>query len=739
MRLPRIATALVRISARLTPLLAAAPAWAGGDLAVARGAVWRYLDDGSDQGTAWHAPGFDDSGWASGPAQLGYGDGDEGTEVSFGPDPDNKYTTTYYRHEFDVVDPSAYAFGLLRLAHDDGAIAYLNGVELQRSNMPFGTVTYTTLASSTVAGAGESAFRPFDFDPGLLTAGTNTLAVEVHQRSLTSSDTSFDLELELSDVPILKRGPYLQHVLQTEAQVRWQTGTASNLLLRWGLAPDALDQSYSLPFATIDHVGFISGLQPSTKYYYSIGSSTDVLAGGDDEHFFVTPPAAGDDTPLRAWVLGDTGTAAPMARQVRDAYLALPESDETDMILLLGDNAYDEGTDIEYQGGIFDTYGEIVRRTVMWPTRGNHDESASTYFGIFSVPTTGQGGGVPSGTELYYSFDAGNVHFISLDSESSSKVVGGPMYNWLESDLLATDQDWIVAFWHHPPYSKGSHDSDDESDLVDMRTNFVPLLEAHGVDLVLSGHSHSYERSYLIDGHHGVESTFSPALHQVDGGDGRPVEDGGDGAYVKVMAPNQGAVYCVAGSSGKLSSTDDVTLDHSAMFLSELLPGSVILEFEGPQLDVRFLDWDGVVIDWFTMLSFPDEGLTAGSVAMSATAGGTQGFALDAGASHGGEAYWMFGSLSGTSPGLPIGGVLLPLNFDAYLALTVNNPTLGFFSGFFSTLAPDGTSSAALTLPAGLVGSLVGLTAHHAFVAFDNLLAGSASFASNPVKLTFLP
>src|SRR5688572_25498648 len=99
------------------------------------------------------------------------------------------------------------------------------------------------------------------------------------------------------------------------------------------------------------------------------------------------------------------------------------------------------------------------------------------------------------------------------------------MLTWLENDLAATVQPWIIAFWHHPPYTKGSHNSDTESDLIQMRQNALPILENYGVDLVLSGHSHSYERSYFIDGHYGLSGTFS-SMHQIDSGDGRVSGDG---------------------------------------------------------------------------------------------------------------------------------------------------------------------------------------------------------------------
>jgi len=163
---------------------------------VAAGSVWKYNDSGADLGTAWREPGFDDSGWASGPGQLGYGDFDEATVVSYGPNPDQKPITTYFRRAFAVDDPARFATLLLRLLRDDGAVVYLNGVEVFRSNMPTGPVTFLTLASGAVTGGAESTnFYPATVDPALLVPGTNVLAVEVHQHSPTSSDLSFDLEL----------------------------------------------------------------------------------------------------------------------------------------------------------------------------------------------------------------------------------------------------------------------------------------------------------------------------------------------------------------------------------------------------------------------------------------------------------------------------------------------------------------------------------------------------------------
>jgi VCBS repeat-containing protein len=158
---------------------------------VARGDVWKYLDDGSDQGTGWIAPSFDDSGWASGASELGYGDNDEATEVGFGPDENNKYPTTYFRRTFNVSEDLDITALTMELLRDDGAVVYLNGTEVARDNVPAGA-QYNTYAS---ANSQDNEITSFVIDPALLVAGDNVFAVEVHQDSGTSSDISFDLRL----------------------------------------------------------------------------------------------------------------------------------------------------------------------------------------------------------------------------------------------------------------------------------------------------------------------------------------------------------------------------------------------------------------------------------------------------------------------------------------------------------------------------------------------------------------
>lgn len=163
---------------------------------VPAGSTWRYRDNGQNLGTIWRIPSFDDRGWSMGAAELGYGDDDEATETYPGPDPNNKFVTTYFRRAFVVTNASQFTNLTVGLLRDDGGVVYLNGREVLRSQMPDGTISYGTLAMQPpVFGIDESTFFEGQIDPTLLTEGTNTLAVEVHQVTLDSSDVSFDLEL----------------------------------------------------------------------------------------------------------------------------------------------------------------------------------------------------------------------------------------------------------------------------------------------------------------------------------------------------------------------------------------------------------------------------------------------------------------------------------------------------------------------------------------------------------------
>ena len=568
---------------------------------VAQGSQWKYLDNGSNQGTSWFQPNFDDSNWKTGKAKLGYGDNDEATTINYGSDPNNKFITTYFRTSFTLTNPAAFISFPLRLLRDDGAVVYLNGIEVWRSNMPVGNITAATLATTSISGTDEATFQFTTIAASAFVAGKNVIAVEIHQSALDSSDIGFDLELKGSNTATVMRGPYLQTGTPNSVMVRWRTDVATNSRVRYGLILTDLNLGVTELTNTTEHTVKLTGLTPNTKYYYSIGSTVQTQAGGDATHFFITAPTAAK--PTRIWVLGDAGFGNDEQKSVRDAYANFTGTRYTDLWLMLGDNAYESGTDSEYQNGVFNIYPTFLRQSVLWPTIGNHDTAQSPnpaadipYYQIFSLPQNGEAGGLASGTEDYYSFNYGNIHFVCLDSMTSDRQPGSPMLTWLASDLATQNKLWVIAFWHHPPYSKGSHDSDTDTIMSEMRQNIVPLLEAYNVDLVLTGHSHSYERSFLIDGHYGSSNSFSESLKK-NAGSGRINETG---AYVKANRnAHEGTVYAVAGTGG-LARTSP--LNHPAMNVSMSSLGSMVLDVDGNKLEAKFLNETGIVSDSFTLL-----------------------------------------------------------------------------------------------------------------------------------------
>ena len=165
------------------------------------GSTWRYRDTGEDQGAAWRAPGFVDTAWKSGRAQLGYGDGDEATVVGFGPDSANKFITTYFRTRFDLAGIAAIQSLTLGIVRDDGPVVYLNGIEVYRNNLPESEILFGSPANSAIGGADEGALLEAPIDLAALREGENVLAVEMHQSGRGSSDLSFDLQLTARRLP----------------------------------------------------------------------------------------------------------------------------------------------------------------------------------------------------------------------------------------------------------------------------------------------------------------------------------------------------------------------------------------------------------------------------------------------------------------------------------------------------------------------------------------------------------
>ncbi|MCE6990019.1 metallophosphoesterase [Dyadobacter sp. CY323] len=418
-------------------------------------------------------------------------------------------------------------------------------------------------------------------------------------------------------IPSLIRGPYLQSATSVSIVIRWRTDEASNSQVKFGSSAANLNKVVDDVTPVTEHEVKLTGLNPKTRYYYSIGSSSTVLQG-NSENYFETPPLPGAIGKYRIGVIGDCGNNSVNQLNVRDQVGNYLGANYMNAWILLGDNAYSFGTDPEYQSNFFNVYKDgFLKKSPLYPAPGNHDYADNSdhqndhnipYYDVFTIPKQGEAGGVASGTEAYYSFDYGNIHFLSLDSygkeDNATRLYDtlGKQVTWIKQDLAANaNKDWIVAYWHHPPYSKGSHDSDTESSMLKIRTDFIRILERNGVDLILCGHSHDYERSKLMQGHYGLENSLDPSVHNLSSSSGMYDGSLNSCPYEKKSAKNRGTVYVVSGSAGQLGGMK-ANYPHDALpFSNATHGGGMVLEVEGNRLDAKWIGADGVIRDKFTL------------------------------------------------------------------------------------------------------------------------------------------
>lgn len=362
---------------------------------------------------------------------------------------------------------------------------------------------------------------------------------------------------------------------------------------------------HSAPAGTFQYETRLRDLKPATTYYYAVYDGDRRLTPDDGTYRFTTHPSQGTTGPVRFWVIGDGGTGREPQNAVHEAMLHTVEREHhpLDFLLHVGDMAYGIGRDMEFQSRFFESYEPTLRNTVCWPAMGNHEGRTSSgrtgigpYYDAYVVPTRAEAGGLASGTEAYYSFDYANIHFICLDSHDLDRRPGEPMARWLKADLERTRADWLIAFWHHPPYTKGSHDSDKERDLTEMRQHIMPIIEQGGVDLVLTGHSHVYERSMLMDGAYATNTVAENVI--LDDGDGDPA---GDGAYRKSAGihPHEGTVQVVTGNAGQTLGRVGTLPVMRKVFVEH---GSVLVDVHGDTLVARMINRDGVERDLFSVV-----------------------------------------------------------------------------------------------------------------------------------------
>jgi hypothetical protein len=427
------------------------------------------------------------------------------------------------------------------------------------------------------------------------------------------------------------RGPYMQTQTSDGIIIKWRTDVSTSTKVWYGDSPFNLTSEAVINNNVNDHTLALTGLNPYTKYYYAVGNMNGILAGADSSHYFITAPLPYTEQNIRVWATGDFGKGNQCQIDTKVSFQDYTQAQniDPDIWLWLGDNAYDDGKDNEYQSKVFDLpgYSDIFSWMPFFPSPGNHDYNSiwssngvlgipytltsisdhnGAYYDIVDVPEYAEAGGFPSTHEVFYSYDYGNTHFLSLNSEVfavGSDNVLDQMKEWIDDDLAQNDKDWTIAYWHQPPYSKGSHDSDDFYELVMamMREEVVPLLESYDIDMIICGHSHVYERSYLIHGHYGLSNSLLPSMI-LDNSNGNRAQGN---AYVKdPSSPNpQGTVYAVVGNAG--SSHDTIFGNHPVMASSYTGSGncgSLILDIYKNELRGRHLTINGALVDDFSIV-----------------------------------------------------------------------------------------------------------------------------------------
>lgn len=403
------------------------------------------------------------------------------------------------------------------------------------------------------------------------------------------------------------RAPYLLMNSTDSILLRWGTNEDVQGEVHYGLKPEQLDQVVVEQEASRDHRLTLSGLQAGTRYYYRIKNRDQDQWLQNKPEWFYTSPTAKSNASSRILILGDPGYASSMQTNVLESVLGWarenirPDRAYLDMVLTTGDNAYKNGSAEEFRKNFFTPYQSIFRNIPLWPVFGNHDARRKAFYKLFDRPTRAESGGVASHDKTYFSFNYSQTHFVILDSHYGDVTPGSIMLTWLEKDLELNKLPWTVVLFHHPPYTRGTHNSDNPEDsrgrMQRVRQNLLPILDAAKVDMVISGHSHGYERSPMLTCHYGTSDSLQEWMQER----GSKAKKAMGVVYHKTSGPDQafnGVVYMVVGSSAKV---DNAPFNHPAMQYSIAETGSVIIDVNQHELVTYFINELGDVRDQFTI------------------------------------------------------------------------------------------------------------------------------------------
>ncbi|MGH8004224.1 MAG: alkaline phosphatase D family protein [Limisphaerales bacterium] len=529
------------------------------DTLIPKLSVWKYYADVQYPDVSWNLPGYDDSGWPSGSGILGFGEVYIATAVPYGPDANNKYITTLFRHSFQLnSDPAQITQLTLSANYDDGFVAYLNGVEIARRGIPGGAVLHSTLASSHEGGVYEA----IDISAyiGNLIQGTNILAVEVHQTTANSTDLVWDGELisSSSQVEFVWSGGVTTTSAVVKAKLVQDSGIAR---LAVSTLPDFSSPVYSNwdTAVTVENNRVVrlevNGLVPRQRYHYAV-EVDGALDTGKIGRFQTFPPDTGTFTialgscaqtgsnsqsfatihsldPLFFFHLGDfhyqnIGVNDPnLFRQAFETVLASPNQSR-----LYQDFA------IAYIWDDHD-YGPNNSDSTS-PSRPAARQTYREY--VPHYPLAAGAGNAP----IYYTFDVGRVHFIVCDSRSarspeaavddaSKTMLGTAQKAWFKQELLNSKSNYPLIVWVNTlPWIGSPGGGDAWYEYTNERRELADFLKANGIKnlCMLSGDAHMLaiddgtNSDYATGGGAGFPVMHAASLDQTPSLKGGPYSEG---------------------------------------------------------------------------------------------------------------------------------------------------------------------------------------------------------------------
>lgn len=486
---------------------------------------WRYLDTGQAEaipadGQDWTLSSYDDSVWKTAAGSFGAKNGElavmldnrepDNLLTQYYPDSNVDLEAYYFRATFTVPDPKAFEILEAQVSYDDAIIVYLNGEEVYSGNVPDGGYDGNMCYGAADALGGPNT-DVFDILADRLTAGQNTLAVEVHQQNKSSSDVYFDF-CSLSAIAPEIVSTYIGVGADSESLcVSWKRNGRLQSEAVFTLSETLGNESQTLHAASWEPYenGYayrtdVSGLKPETEYSYTIRCGGIVMYGD----FQTGTVEDGVDVLL----LGDPQLSQPEAEKFLDIWeLQLPYiSSDLDFTVCLGDVAVDADDEPVYRDVI-----NSLRLTRL-PTAmiiGNHDELAETLSDSINVPNHSSLGVTPSTGEMSgdYWFSYGNCLFLCLNSNEHDTAVHEAFLNAAleEYKSMHGEPQWRIVLMHHALFSQGNNI--DRNDVVEMRETLSLVFSRLDIDLVIAGHDHTYSRSYLMQGTEPVRYTGTHA------------------------------------------------------------------------------------------------------------------------------------------------------------------------------------------------------------------------------------